>query len=285
MKSNIIQFINMKKVIFGLIATVMFINHTLAQFDGTPTVRVIKFENLFDLPIGSKVVFDKANNTFNFTLNEDYLISGLDANGTLKVALSGSITCKCTKGSGCNPFIANGGDIVGCTVTACSACSMTTKVMSSGSEFELRRVTIVDKSEKIHFITEKEELLSSKCPESTMLNDKWFENEIVSFTKAYQKNNLDKVKLASTNEELKAIGYLYMPVNVYGYVYYLPVEKDLIISSNVDLNSALKYMMDGGKTSCKCNAGSGCTKKSKDVLIGSAVWCEAGNCTSCSLSY
>lgn len=275
----------MKKALFGIIAIVMFGFVGTAQFDGALTTKSIKFENLFEIPEGSSIVYDKTKNTFNFTLNNDYLICGVDSNGYLKVAVKGNISCKCTKGSGCNPFIVNEGAIVGCTVTTCMACSMSTSIVSDNNQIELSKASIIDGTKKIHFITEKEELLSSKCPESAMLNDKWLENEIVNFTKSYQGNKLDKVKLAKTNEDLKAIGYLYMPVNVYGYLYFLPVEEKLIISSNLDLNSALKYMMDGGSTTCKCNAGSGCTKKSKDVFIGSAIWCEAGNCSSCTLHY
>jgi hypothetical protein len=204
----------MKKLIFGLIAIVFISNFSYSQFDGTLTKNVIKFENLFDIPSGSKIIYDKEKNKFDFTLNNDYLISGVDSKGQLKIAAGGTITCKCTKGSGCNPFIANGGSIVGCSVTACTACSMTCSIMIDNSAFELSKVTIIDKSEKIHFITEKEELLSLKCPQSTFLEDKGLENEIVNFIKSYQKNNLKKVKIAKTNEELVAIGYLLSLIHI-----------------------------------------------------------------------
>ncbi len=44
-----------------------------------------------------------------------------------------------------------------------------------------------------------------------------------------------------------------------------------------------EYMAAGGKASCSCTRGA-CTLRSKNILIGSATWCE-GDCTgTCTLT-
>lgn len=60
-----------------------------------------------------------------------------------------------------------------------------------------------------------------------------------------------------------------------------------MLSTNLDVNEVMaKYLADdGGKYSCKCNTDeSGCILQKQSALIGGAVWCEAGNCGSCTLT-
>jgi hypothetical protein len=285
----------MKKLVFGLITVILSSCVGNAQFDGTKTKNTIKFENAFDLPIGSSVIFDEAKEIFTFELQEDYLLVGIDESGYLKVGNSGTVNCKCIKGSGCNPFVAEppvgGSQAVGCTSTACEVCTMKTSVSFMEHLIEISKPGIIDKTEKIHFITEKEELLSLNNPNEKMFEDSWFMEEIINFVKGYQVNNIEEMKNAKNIEELENLGYINMPVSVYGYLIYLPIEKDLIMSSNLGFNSALKYMMqladDVGRSTCACESGSsGCTKKTKNTVIcGSVVYCEAGACKNCTLSY
>lgn len=62
------------------------------------------------LPVGT--VISKMEDdpySLSYTVPEGYLITGVSqANGRVVATMAGSITCTCTKGSGCSPFIALG---------------------------------------------------------------------------------------------------------------------------------------------------------------------------------
>jgi len=83
---------------------------------------------------------------------------------------------------------------------------------------------------------------------------------------------------------------MYLQVNVYGRVILLPVQKDLTLSANPLVNELLRDAKGNARIAvvykCKCNNGSsGCSLNTGTLLFAKAVYCDAGSCTSCTLSW
>ena len=87
-------------------------------------------------------------------------------------------------------------------------------------------------------------------------------------------NDLNELRANSpskTNTENKIIF-----ANAYGYIVPLEIPKDMD-------NTSISLRASGGeddKTICTCNTSGDCPKKSK---LG-VIWCDAENCTSCTMS-
>lgn len=202
------------------------------------------------------------------------------------VSLMGSVSCDCTEGTGCNPFVVEGegGTASGCTMSdGCTKCTQTKKAIAAGFIAHTLRAEIISLEEGVSIIVDEAELKSLKAPVEGMFEDNYIRQEIENFVSGFQKSNLQQARAASSAAELPE-GYAYVPVNAFGYLMLVPMERKLLFTSEFMMDPAVRAVMEG-ECSCKCNSGSsGCALKSKSVLIGSAKWCEAGTCSSCTLN-
>ncbi|AQG77919.1 hypothetical protein [Spirosoma montaniterrae] len=264
------------------------------QFVLTQELRVEGYG--ITLPVGTTL--HKAENnptTFTYDLPVGYKLIGQSADGKARVAAGGSITCTCTAGKGCSPYIAQLGskESIGCAMSGnCTQCSM----KRSGGRVEnideiLSEAEIVNFNQPIHFITTKQELSTTVSPSRTLMQLDAVRQQIVSFAKAYQLSDLDALEKSTGPEDLPST-YNYIHVNVYGRVILLPVQTDLVISANPLVNEIMRDATDAkGRIAarvykCKCNTkSSGCSQNTGSLLFAKAVWCDAGSCESCTLSW
>jgi hypothetical protein len=260
------------------------------------------FDDGSSLPIGTilKPALSKTGIRYTaFILPKNYRLIGTTSStlqNTNVMLEDGGITCTCSKGSGCSPFTASGpnGTIEGCAIgSGCTECKATKSAIIAGDIVDFKSSDIIDLGIGISLVIDKAELKSLKSPISTLFEIPYIQEKLQEYGSEYQNNQLDKVRNAKQISDLPS-GYAMMPVNVYGRMVLLPLEYAKIKSSGTitialmdkAVSDFIEEIMEDGKASCKCNSGSsGCSLKSKSIpFIGSATWCDAGSCTSCTLN-
>lgn len=204
------------------------------------------------------------NGSMNFNVPEGYSV--INHNGPKRGQLSaqGTVTCTCTKGSGdCSP--ASDGSSVGCLIGAgCQTCSR--KASAS----------VVQREIGIRFAT-KNEVETLPLGNSLMMEVPELAQELRAFRKANALEAGDfEVPTVVTDDSIVAQDdYVLMPINAFGRILYTKMKR----------TSAKQFgkvgMGLGAKGTCSCTSGSsGCTYWSSFGYFG----CEAGSCTSCSLT-
>ena len=82
----------------------------------------------FNMPFPEGTEFDVQGSAVHFTLPETHYIVGIDGDGQYYQSIaggSGSVTCECTEGSGCDPITNKNG--TGCLMKdGCSKCTKST---------------------------------------------------------------------------------------------------------------------------------------------------------------
>ena len=250
------------------------------------------------LPIGTiiqKVQGDPS--AFTYSLPNGYKVVGQNTNGKAGVAAGGSITCTCTEGKGCSPYVASLGknQSIGCAMSGnCTKCTQVLSGARIGTPDEtISNAEIVNFNQEIHFITTKEELSSTVSPSHTLMQLDEIRQQIVAFAKGYQINDLESLNKSTGPSDLPST-YTYVHVNVYGRAILLPVQSNLVNAANPLFNEILRGAISAnGRMAapstvykCKCNSGSaGCSLNNGSLLFAKAVWCEAGSCGSCTLSW
>lgn len=242
------------------------------------------------IPKGTFISFNKKRQTYHVKLPEEYAFVAENPDGSLSnLFTEGDLTCTCTSPSngGCSPFVANGpkGEIIGCSMNNCTSCigKLTTV---RGEEFDINRVNILDKENPIQFILTLDEYRQLREPNAKIFEIKAFVTNMQNFISGFQSEHLDELRAMKDINYLKDIDYILAPINFYGYRMYLPVDKSLKLNViNPLINELVNFYEDEGTYGCRCESNEkGCKLKTKFIpLIGSAVWCEAGSCGSCTL--
>lgn len=229
--------------------------------DGAEAYETSEHQVIIKLPKGLK--FAMADPRTNFIIDD-----GGDE--------SAGVTCTCSSGTGCSPVkfrkkyycvMADGCSVCSKTVTA----SNKTPVNIIGLLNEERPVTFAVKTKVEGLEGEFTSPLSMSIgsPGNTLFEAKQTRKDLTDLYKLIYDDSVPDF-IANNTGQLPP-GYSYVAVNLYGYLVGIPIP-----------NSNVKpyHVVFAGET-CKCNdaGGSGCTKKS---YLG-AVYCEAGNCKSCSL--
>ncbi|MGC4130348.1 MAG: hypothetical protein QM564_12520 [Bergeyella sp.] len=294
----------MKKQILFLILCVLLLTLFSCNDGEFTTEKDYNINDQLVVPKGSTLKIDKTANSVDFKLPKGYVLIGETTDGQLsRLYEGGTLTCTCTSPSngGCSPFVAQGpnGEITGCAMSNCTSCTGTVKgnVLSEGGgegdgETEilyLNKINVVKADDAINFVVDIKEFESLKNPTSEIMNSEFATKTISEFLKGFQSQNKEQLARTTDINRLKEIGYILVPVNFYGYRIYLPVDKSLKLNvANPMVNDVIaKYLDDGGGSySCKCNTNEGgCVLKTKSIpLLGSATWCEAGKCGSCTMT-
>ncbi len=265
---------------------------------------VLKLEDGTQLPAGTVISKDPNNPySFNFELPEGYKVMGRDpASGRTAIGFAGALTCSCTSGTGCSPYVATigGKKYSGCVMGSnCTSCQQKTSGTLSDpggrKAVMLENAEIVNFNENITFLTSREELANTSSPSSQFIESPEIQKELQAFIAGYQKHDLAAVHKARDYNELPE-NYVLIAFNVYGRVLFAPVDETITLSANPILNDFVidpSSSDEAGRTSigfatkysCKCSSGtSGCTLKTKSVpLVGSVVYCDAGLCKTCTL--
>src|SRR5919199_1120187 len=117
------------------------------------------------LPVGTRIKTVKDDpSSFNFTLLEGYEMIFRGTTVQSANATAGKVTCTCSKGTGCSPFIADlKQNTTGCLMgPGCDECSKKTsaRIAAPGGVIDetILEAGVVNLKNEIGFITEREEL-------------------------------------------------------------------------------------------------------------------------------
>jgi hypothetical protein len=242
------------------------------------------------LPKGTQVQkIDNDPHSFSFTLPKNYRLAGANARVSGISLAAGKVTCKCTQGSGCSPFVSTiQKTTIGCLMNdQCGACTKSVSARLGVDDIVIKNSQVVDLSKDVHFVTEKSELSDLKCISTEVLDIKEVQEGLRKFVSAYQGRNTEQLYKATTIEEMPT-NYDFATVSAYGRALLVPVDRTLAyFLTNSATNDGFVSRARIAAESCKCNSGSsGCTKGSKSVpFLGKVVFCESGKCTNCTLNY
>lgn len=206
----------------------------------------------FKFPEGTEIV--EADDKISFELPNGYLAYGISDNNVFSSFTKGSITCKCTSGGGgCSPGKIGGN--VACVMTTCDSCT------KSGSSYldneRFNEIGIFNMNEPMAFFSNAMELNGR-----IMLPSKFYELDIIE----EQLKELEENLLPAETTETKIV-----PISLYGYVVLIEVAKNIDTTSPYMITSSVK---------CGCNSTGKCPKDSKLI----AVWCDASDCQSCTMT-
>ncbi|MFO0589334.1 MAG: hypothetical protein U0441_17485 [Polyangiaceae bacterium] len=187
--------------------------------------------------------------------------------GALAATTGGSITCSCTQGTGgCSPVAAGGKS--GCFMgDNCSTCSKSgaTKVVNTNA-----MVAFADPKEVVMLPHVTPALLKLQFVADALAQ---FKDQVAAEAGLQSGADLDDPKngfSADPHTYIAAPGWSLAAVNLYGYIALISVPESYAMMAAPSWGSSQK---------CTCNAGSGCKAGS---MLG-AKYCDAGNCTSCTM--
>lgn len=215
----------------------------------------------FNLPFPNGTKFSMEGEIVNFQLPRSHYVVGVDKTGNFYESArgaNGSVTCKCTEVSGCNP-IKSGSDL-GCLMTeGCKTCEKSGAISTIDMDFEY--IAIFTDEYRMD-VTNYDQLHEQYVLPPVFLNYDPIKNQIEELNKLV---NADEHR----SENTKIIF-----LNSHGYI--LPFE----IPSNADNTSIYSRGLGTLGTTCGCNVQGNCPKNKKWGVI----WCDASNCTDCTLS-
>ncbi|MBD2702577.1 hypothetical protein IC229_18155 [Spirosoma sp. BT702] len=261
----------------------------------------LTLDNGLILPIGTVISrIENDPSSLRYRLPESYLVTGVSAGGRQLASSAGTITCSCTQGNGCTPFVAMSGKnlVEGCALGKyCSSCKTTRSarqgIIIEGKDetwVEASGLDIINIKEGIHFVIDRKELDSLKCPFSFIIGAGEIQKEVFDFMDGFQKDKLEQVRSAKTIADIP-VEYSLIHVSVYGRVFLMPVQRSLAENSTNPLLNELILTGPNANprmatASCRCTSGSkGCKLVERNALIGKAIYCEAGECVTCQLKY
>lgn len=279
----------MKKFTLFLVFIIISINITSCLQDENSQIEVIELENEQDInkiiesgeigipfPEGSQVF--KYDDKYLFKLPQDhyYLVKDKNSGEIFDVDMLG-VTCSCTSGSGCSPVSYKGSSY--CVMASgCHVCSKTTTASKNGFEYDVEFIGLINEIVGVNFLG-KEDLFLVKSNNNKFnysLTKEFFESEFVknelhTLNKLIYNGNIPEFIL--NNDIQIPNNYEYVNIDFYGnnFLFILPIE--IIKDLNLDI-------IEKSAASCSCSQGTGCKMRK---LLG-AVYCDAGNCTICSLS-
>ncbi len=142
------------------------------------------------LPAGTILTKVKGNNnTLTYSLPDGYKIVGRDENGKARLMAGGSITCNCSVGKGCSPYVETLGNqsSMGCARTGnCTKCSMTYGNGRVGvSEEVFSEVELINFNNPLHFVTDNKEFATLTSPNKILMELEEVKKEIDLFAKGY----------------------------------------------------------------------------------------------------
>jgi len=231
--------------------------------------KEVKLRNLdpnfipINIPFPEGTQFEITESAISFTLPSTHYIAGLGTDGQFYASIaggSGSITCTCSEGSGCDPITNPLG--TGCLMkSGCSQCSKSTSSIANIATDMLELAVFANESDVS--ITE-----FSQLDGSYYLPEKFLEFEAITELLTDITAGFD----TGDGAEMKTVF-----VNLLGYsaAIEVPVESD---------NTSLAVVAGGGGSgdvSCSCNVSGSCPLKKH---WSGTKWCESDGCTSCTMS-
>lgn len=222
------------------------------------------------IPEGSTTAI--VNNELEVTPPSGWSYVGYDkaSNSLVNVLQSGKtkVSCTCNKSGSCSPFVAEvfGGSTAGCA-GGCTDCTMKQSLFSQGSYVSMSSGGYYSLSSQTRLIQSGEKLPAvfdalTELPE--------FKTRLEDFYKtAYGTSTIMHPVIAADGSATAPAGHSLVGISILGRAF-------IGVVPNSYANSELGFSTDA-KASCPCTKGS-CKLKRKNVVLGSATWCE-GSCT------
>ncbi|MBT6176444.1 MAG: hypothetical protein HOI23_04285 [Deltaproteobacteria bacterium] len=204
------------------------------------------------------------NGSMNFNVPTGFSVINHHGFNAGKLSNNGTVTCTCTKGSGdCSP--ASDGSSVGCLIGPnCETCSRKASL------------SVIQRSVGIRFATQLE-VETLPLGNSLMMDVPELAEEFRTFSKAHtlEAGDFQAPTLITDHSFIAEDDHVLVPVNAFGRILYTKMKR-----SSAKLFGQMG-MVFAAKGTCSCTSGSsGCTYWSRFGYSG----CEAGSCTSCSLT-
>jgi hypothetical protein len=200
------------------------------------------------------------------------------------------VTCKCESGSGCNPV--TNGTYSGCITkdNSCTKCVMTTSASIDGVKWMLhvRKGDVINLSAQPALTSYDPHDLSSPPAYDAMFQSDTVRQLLTAFLRSYV-SPIDAKILETTDIHHLPANFYVMPVEFLGHIIYVPMNAE---------NPALRddiivYLFKKGglyypreeNYSCSCSAsGAGCSLHHLWYPgIGTIYYCDAQDCTDCTL--
>ena len=243
------------------------------------------------LPIGTKIekIIDDPN-SFQYTLPEGYITIGKNVRtGQATYTTAGKITCSCSSGSGCSPYLAvlSGTTYSGCTMSKmCSSCTQRNS-RTGADNAEMIDSEVVNLNGEISFITESTDFSKIQAANSMFVAIEPIQKKLAEFIAAFHGTNKEALYKATSIETMPK-NYAMATLNLFGKALLVPIDKDLnSLLGNPLTNGGFFERARVAAVTCKCeNAGSkGCTKGSTTIpFVGTVNYCDAGGCKTCTLN-
>jgi len=221
-------------------------------------------------------VWSEGAETLQFRVPEGYVVWARQNDGTFVKELAGDVTCSCAEGD-CGPV--NQGGVIYCAIgPKCTSCC---KRSTSSAAMAL---VVVPENGSVNWATPGE-TRTLPLANHVLLEIPEISAEFLKFArKVYGRKPLPTM-MTKGSEGTAPAGYSLVPINIYGYLANALVPRGIRGGSKCEVTAFSGKLVDdcgAAKETCKCNSGtSGCTHWSK---FGIASGCEAGACTSCTLS-
>lgn len=280
----------MKKLILFLVFIFININITSCLQDENNQIDVIELKNEEDInkiiesgeigipfPKGAQVIKFEDKYLYKLPQNHYYLVKDIYGGEIFEVDMIG-VTCNCTSGTGCSPVSYKGSSY--CVMASgCHVCSKTITASKTGTEYDVEVIGLINENVGVNFLG-KENMFLVKSNKNNAFNhtltkeffdSEFVKNELLILNKLIYN---DKIPEFILNNEIQIPNnYEYVNIDFYGnnFLFILPIE--IIQELNLDI-------IEKSAASCSCLQGTGCKMKK---FLG-AVYCDAGNCTVCSLS-
>lgn len=253
----------------------------------------------FLFPEGTSVSLagDKGRERIHFELPEGhYMVGRVEASfsklgGEVLKVPGGDITCRCPEGSGgCTPFHAQGpdGEIWGCVLDGnCSECvGARSRMMPVEGEWvrvPFEETAIVDLAAGISTVVTKEQEAGLRCASAVLFEDPEVQAGLERYLKKHRTRDVEQLLAAQSRDELPE-SYQMVPLNVYGNLVWVPIERGTSFSAWMS-ELVWEAAETPGGGSCSCSEGGGsCTHQRRSVpFLGYAEWCESNGCSACTL--
>lgn len=219
-----------------------------------------------------------SDNEVRFRPPQGYVVWSKHQDGSFSKMEEGGITCECAEGD-CSPVKRDGVYycLVGPKCTSCCKRANSEAMMS---------LVVTPTEGTVRWAT-PEERVTLPLASPALLEVPEIQKAVRRFIRAAHNGRPQAHLITKENRGMAPEGYTLVPVNIYGYIAnaLVPKETAKTLKCEVEQMSAEsgKYLDECGeaKDTCKCKSGSsGCKYWSSFGVSG----CEAGACTSCSMS-
>ncbi|QHN64935.1 hypothetical protein [Bergeyella cardium] len=241
-------------------------------------------------PEGSKATTLGSKDFVKITLPEDVYYVIKDEEGNVSRVSTLGIRCKCLKGAGCSPGTYDGRYFCTAELGACSLCEVHAGLIESlsakGEQKEVQIVGVMDEREDKfgayakrggfgQIEREKEPTIQYGITEDFFKCKEVHEALMELYSAVYRTHYDEEIPdFIKSNSDTIPSDHVYIRASLFGNTVFLPTPKELAIEAGLEM------VDDISKIHCTCSQGTGCTKDRVYVV----VFCNAGNCSDCTMS-